>query len=82
MLRIHVQSRGGNVALAIIGGIYALAALAVLTWFVIDVRDAAAMLDRLMQLGLLGAAICGVWFIVNALDNLGVHRHDRSSAAH
>jgi hypothetical protein len=82
MFRIHVQSRSGNVAIAVIGGIYALAALAVLTWFVIDVTGAAAMLDRLMQIGLLGAAICGVWFLFNSLENLGVRRGRRSSAAH
>ena len=82
MLRIRVRSRYGNVALAVLGGIYALSAAGVLIWFLVDVKSAAATLDRLMQLGLLAAALCGVWFILNSLENLGVRRHGRSSAAH
>ncbi len=90
MLRIPVQSRYGNVALAVIGAIYALGALVVLAWFVVDVRNAAALLDRLMQFGLFVSAVCGVWFIANALQNLGVrssrrdlpHFRDPSSGAH
>jgi len=81
MLRIPVQSRNANVALVVIGAIYALGALVVLAWFIIDVRNAAAMLDRVMQLGLLVAAMCGVWFIANALENLGV-RFSRRGLPH
>jgi hypothetical protein len=90
MLRIPVQSRYGNVALVVIGAVYALGALVVLAWFVVDVRDAAVILDRLMQFGLFVAAMCGVWFMTNALQNLGVrslrrglpHFRDPSSGAH
>jgi hypothetical protein len=71
MLRIAVQSRMGNMALVVIGAIYALGALVVLAWFVVDVQNAAALLDRMMQFGLFVAAMCGVWFIANALRNLG-----------
>ena len=82
MLRIRVRSRFGNVALAVLGAVYALSAVVVLIWFLVDVKSAAATLDRLMQIGLLGATLCGVWFILNALENLGVRRHGRSSTAH
>jgi peptidoglycan biosynthesis protein MviN/MurJ (putative lipid II flippase) len=77
MLRIPVQSRNGNVALVVIGAIYALGASVVLAWFAIDVKGAEAMLDRLMQLGLLVAAMCGVWFIANAIENLRVRSSRR-----
>ncbi|HKR64088.1 MAG TPA: hypothetical protein VJZ00_10175 [Thermoanaerobaculia bacterium] len=85
MLRIPVQSRYGNFALVVLGILYAIGALTVLTLFIIDVRDAAARLDRLMQLGLVVAAAYGVWLTINALHNLGVHvtpaRRDRRAAA-
>jgi hypothetical protein len=82
MLRIRVRSRFGNVALALLGAVYALSAAGVLIWFLVDVKSAAATLDRLMQFGLLVAALCGVWFILNSLDNLGMRRHGRSFTAH
>ena len=90
MLRIPVQSRKGNLALVILGGVYSLGALTVLATFAVEVHNAAAALDRLIQMTLLASAICGIWFIVNALENLGIRqaRRDlagfqrRSSGAH
>lgn len=73
MWRVFVRSRSGNVVLAVVGALYALLAIAVLTWFVADVGRVAALLDRALQFALLLAAACGVWFVVNALENLGVH---------
>ena len=58
--------------LAIVGGIYALAAVVVLTWFIIDVGSALSLRDLLLQIALIGAAACGVWFVLNALENLGI----------
>ena len=76
MLRISVHSRIGNFALIALGAVYALTGLALFVRFVIEARDAAALLDRLMQLSLLVAVIAGVWFVFNALANLGVHRRN------
>ena len=70
MLRVLVQSRVGNVVLAAIGLLYAVASIAVLVWLVIDVWQASTMFDHLIQLALLGSAACGVWFLVNARENL------------
>lgn len=79
MLRVPVRSRYGNIVLAVIGAAYAVASLAVLAWLVIDVWQASTMFDRLIQFALLASAACGVWFLANALQNLGIrvrHRHD------
>ena len=72
MLRVFVQSRLGNIVLAAIGVIYAVASLAVLVWLVIDVWQASTMFDHLIQLALLASATCGVWFLLNAKENLGL----------
>jgi hypothetical protein len=81
MVRFPVQSRRGNVMLALLGGIYALGAVVVLVLFVIDVGIAPAMIDLVLQVALLGAAACGVWFIVIAIQNLGL-RHTQQRSAH
>ena len=77
-----IRSRSGNVVLAALGVTYAISALVVLVWFVMDSWSAAAILDRALQLCLAASAACGIWFIVTALGNLGVsgptfRRHQR-----
>jgi hypothetical protein len=72
MLRVRIASRRGNVILGVLGGLYALAALAVLVLFVVDVGLALVALDFILQAGLVGAVVCGVWFVLNALTNLGI----------
>jgi membrane protein DedA with SNARE-associated domain len=71
MLRFFVRSRRGNLVLAVIGGLYAVAALTVLGWFMIEVWSAADTFDHVLQFVLLGAGACGLWLLVNALENLG-----------
>lgn len=73
MLRVLVRSRYGNVVLAVIGAAYALASLAVLVWLVLDVWQASTLFDYVIQLALLASAACGLWFLVNATENLGIH---------
>ncbi len=70
MMRVLVRSRNGNFILAIVGVIYALSALAVLGWFVVDVWTSVNGSDLLMQLALAASAACGVWFFMQARQNL------------
>lgn len=73
MMRLPVQSRRWNMALAILGSIYAVSAIALLAWLVIDVWGAESLSDRALQIALLGSAASGIWFVVKALQNLGIH---------
>lgn len=84
MRRALVRSRNGNLVLAITGAVYTVASLAILIWFVADVWQAAGIVDRLLQLGLIASGLCGYWFLHSALQNLGVSfrgRDAHSSAA-
>jgi hypothetical protein len=78
--RVLVRSRNGNFILAFVGAAYALSALAVLVWFVVDVWQAAALIDFMLQVLLFASAACGVWFVSIALDNLR-HRAGASKPA-
>ncbi|HVR41422.1 MAG TPA: hypothetical protein VMU84_20165 [Thermoanaerobaculia bacterium] len=71
MPAVKFRSRIGNVVLGIVGAAYLVFALTLLTWYLADAWDASGMLDRLMQLMLLGAAIAGAWFVRIAQANLG-----------
>ena len=89
MARVVVHSRSGNVVLAVLGAIYALGAIAAFVAFVVDVWAAAGMIDRLLLIGLVAAAVCGIWLLVTGLENLGVqlgkglpHFPHRSSGSH
>jgi hypothetical protein len=86
MMRLPVRSRNGNVVLAVIGCVYALSATGVLAWLVVDVWNASMLIDLLLQIALVAAAACGVWFTTNALENLGIPirfhaRHHDSGAS-
>lgn len=70
VMRVLVRSRNGNFILAFVGAVYALSALAVLAWLVVDVWQAAALTDFLLQVALAASAVCGFWFVSIALNNL------------
>ena len=73
MSRVIVHSRSGNVVLAVLGAVYVLGAIAAFVAFAADVWSAASFTDRALGLGLIAAAIGGVWLLVTGLENLGVH---------
>lgn len=72
MARVLVRSRSGNVMLAVLGAIYALSAIVVLVAFAVDVWNAAAITDLALQVCLAASAVCGVWFLHIARENLGI----------
>lgn len=75
MLRFFVRSRIGNVVLAVVGAIYAIAALSILGWYVMKTWTAADSVDQLLQFALLAAGGCALWLLLNSLENLGVRRN-------
>jgi hypothetical protein len=69
-MRLRVRSRIGNIVLAIVGGIYAVSALAILGWFVFDAWSASEISDRVLQFALAAAAVWGLWLASSARKNL------------
>ncbi|HYC62768.1 MAG TPA: hypothetical protein VEK79_24720 [Thermoanaerobaculia bacterium] len=67
--------------LAVLGGIYAVSAVVVLAYFVLDAWSALNTTDLVLQMALLIVAASGLWFLVNALTNLG-WRHQPQRSAH
>ncbi len=78
--RVLVRSRNGNFILAFVGAVYALSAIAVLAWFVVDIWHAAEVADFLLQLALVAAGACGVWFVSIALENLRARGAQRATS--
>lgn len=72
MMRLPVRSRRWNLVLAILGAVYAVSAIVLLAWFIIDVWNAESISDRIMQFALVGSALYGIWIFVMALQNLGM----------
>jgi hypothetical protein len=68
--QMTIHSRSGNLALAVIGVAYLLCAL--VTLFSFDVTDA-SLVDRLLQLALVGSALAGAFFLHIGTRNLGIH---------
>ena len=71
MMRLPVRSRRWNLILAVLGSIYAVSAVVLLAWFVIDVWHAGRFSDRVIQIALVLSAACGIWFTISAMENLG-----------
>lgn len=72
MKRIRIQSRIGSSILVVLGAVYALAATALLVWFIADTWGAAGRTDHAMQFGLVLCAITGVCFVAIGLSSLDV----------
>ena len=69
--RVVIRSRAGNLTLAAVGALYAVAAVAVLAWFLVHDWGSSSTIDRVMQLGLFGCAIASGWLANSAAKNLG-----------
>lgn len=76
--RVLVRSRNGNFILAVVGAVYALSAVAVLGWFIIDAWASAATLDRVLQIALAASALCGLWFFSIGRSNLRMRSGHRA----
>ena len=66
-----IRSRGGNVVLAVLGALYAIAALVGFATLLRNTLVMRALIDAALQVLLLGTAAVGIWFVLVALDNLG-----------
>lgn len=81
MQRIEIQSRRGSLVLGVVGVVEAICALATLLIYVVNSWGAASPVDRLLQLSLIVSAAGGLYLLIVGLENLGVLRLRRASAA-
>jgi hypothetical protein len=72
MTRVRVRSHRGNVVLAIVGLLYAVAGGIALLVIAADVWNRAGLADRLLLICLAAAVAGGVWLTRVGLENLGV----------
>jgi cell division protein FtsW (lipid II flippase) len=72
MMQMPVRSRRWNLILAILGSVYTVSAVVLLAWLVIEVWNAARLSDRVFQIALVAAAGCSLWFVISAMENLGL----------
>ena len=70
MLNVPIRSRSGNVVLAIVGAVYALAALVPVILLLREAWRTQALVDKALLLALSVAAAGGIWFITVGLANL------------
>jgi hypothetical protein len=70
--QITIHSRSGNMALALVGMVYFLAALVTLSFFVASSWFGASLIDRVLQLALVGSAFAGAFFLHVGAHNLGM----------
>lgn len=87
MLRVVIRSRIGNVVLAILGVVYFVSATATFVYYVVTNWGANGLTDYALQVGLIAAAIGGVFFVRIAAGNLrprhpGSAEQSRSSRDH
>lgn len=80
MIWVQIRSKAANRVLAGLGVVYAVAAVVLAAWLIKDTWGAAGLLDRLLEVVLVGVALVGIWFVANALHNLGVTMPRRSHA--
>ncbi len=81
-MRLPVHSRSGNIVFAVLGSVYAVSALSILIWFVVEVWGAARLSDRAVQFALAAAVVCGIWIAFHALANLSLRHPHRPWQVH
>lgn len=79
MFRVAIRSRLGNGVLGVLGVIYFLSAGGILIYYIVSSWGADSLVDRVLQLGLAGAALCGLVFVIIAVGNLGVRQRAGSA---
>jgi len=70
MLRVPIRSRLGNGVLGFLGVVYFISATATLIYYIVTTWGAMGLTDYVLQMGLIAAAIGGLFFIAIAKQNL------------
>ena len=82
-MRVEIHSRRGNVAIGVLGIVYAFSGLTLFTVHFMQTWGAASLTDRAIQILLLGVIVLSAWFVAIAARGLGIRhaRHHRTVSA-
>lgn len=72
-MRVEIRSRRGNVAIGVLGVIYAISGFVLLVVHFIQTWGAASLTDRAIQVLLIGVIALSIWFVQISARGLGVH---------
>lgn len=72
-MRVEIRSKRGNVAIGVLGAVYAIAGFVLLIVHFVQTSGAASLTDRGIQILLLGVIVLSIWFIQIAAVGLGIH---------
>jgi NADH:ubiquinone oxidoreductase subunit 6 (subunit J) len=72
--RISIQSKAGNIALAVLGLLYLVGTVAMFVLFVLATWDGSSFIERALQMALIGAAFVAAFILYIAAQNLGYRR--------
>ena len=80
-MRVEIHSRRGNVAIGVLGIVYAVSAISLIVVHFMQTWGAASLTDRAIQILLVGVILLSAWFIAIAARGLGIRRARRHRTA-
>ena len=78
-MRVEIRSKRGNVAIGVLGTVYAISGFVLLIVHLAQTWGAASLTDRGIQVLLILVIALSIWFIQIAARGLGVHLGKRGS---
>jgi ABC-type uncharacterized transport system permease subunit len=72
-MRVEIRSKRGNVAIGVLGVIYAISGFVLFIVHFMQTLGAASLTDRAIQILLIGVIALSIWFVAIAARGLGVH---------
>jgi hypothetical protein len=75
---VEIRSRRWNFVIGALGVVYAITALVLLIFHLVQTWGAVSLIDRAIQIALVMAVAVSIWFILVAARGLGIQLHRRS----
>jgi NADH:ubiquinone oxidoreductase subunit 6 (subunit J) len=72
--QISIQSKAGNIALAVLGLLYLVGTVTMFVLFAVATWDGSSLVERALQIALAGAAVVAAFILYIAARNLGYTR--------
>ncbi|MGZ8711398.1 MAG: hypothetical protein ACXW28_14350 [Thermoanaerobaculia bacterium] len=72
-MRVEIHSKRGNVAIGVLGVVYAISGFVLFIVHFVQTWGAASLTDRAIQILLIGVIALSIWLVQIAARGLGVH---------